>query len=27
VHLPGAHLAYAYLNQSNKIEIDNVSKA
>jgi hypothetical protein len=23
----GAHLAYAYLNQSNKIEIDNVSKA
>ena len=26
-YLPGAHLAYAYLNQSNKIEIDNVSKA
>jgi DNA-binding beta-propeller fold protein YncE len=26
-YLPSAHLAYAYLNQSNKIEIDNVSKA
>jgi len=26
-YLPGAHLAYAYLNQSNKIAIDNVSKA
>ena len=26
-YLPGAHLAYAYLNQSNKIEIDNVSNA
>jgi outer membrane protein assembly factor BamB len=25
-YLPGAHLAYAYLNQSNKIEIHNVSK-
>jgi DNA-binding beta-propeller fold protein YncE len=26
-YLPGAHLAYAYLNQSNKIEVDNVSKS
>jgi DNA-binding beta-propeller fold protein YncE len=26
-YLPGAHLAYAYLNQSNKIQIDSVSKA
>ena len=26
-YLPGAHLAYAYLNQSNKIAVDNVSKS
>ena len=25
-YLPSAHLVYTYLNQSNKIEIDNVSK-
>ncbi|MDT7764427.1 MAG: hypothetical protein QOC63_3847, partial [Mycobacterium sp.] len=25
-YLPSAHLVYTYLNQSNKIAIDNVSK-